>query len=154
MAKRRTRRQIQRACYTIIAGLLLFAWFSPYARAWVLAMLAWVAYEVLVCPTRCGVQNKSDGLPCANPVLGRLNACHVGDHSRKKLIALLRVRGAGHSRSTRGVLTPPSPSQSPGRATPDFIDEPAIEPHQRAMFYLTVIGTIGTIIQAVTGLAP
>jgi hypothetical protein len=152
VANRRTRRQIQKTCYLTIAGLLLFAWFSPYARVWALAMLVWVAYEVLLCPTRCGVQNKSDGLPCANPVLGRLNACHVGDHPRKKLIALLGMRGAGHSRSIRGVLSPPTPS--PSRTTPDFIDEPAVEPHQRAMFYLTVVGTIGTIIQAVTGLAP
>jgi hypothetical protein len=29
-----------------------------------------------------------------------------------------------------------------------------VEPHQRAMFSLTFVGTIGTIIQAVTGLAP
>jgi hypothetical protein len=152
MAHRRTRRRIQRTCCSTIAGLLLFAWFSPYARAWALAMLFWVAYEVLLCPTRCGVQNTSDGLPCANPVLGHLNACHVGDHPRKKLIALLGTRDAGHSRSTRGVLSPPA--LSPGRTTPDFIDEPAVEPHQRVIFYLTVIGTIGTIIQAVTGLAP
>src|SRR5437588_7194006 len=97
MAKKRTRREIQRACYLIIAGLIGFAWFSPYARAWALPMLVWVAYEVLLCPTRCGVQNKSDGLPCSNPVLGRWNACHVGDHPRKKFMAILRLIGVRKS---------------------------------------------------------
>ena len=153
MAKKRTRREMQKICYLVIVGLVGFAWFSSHARAWALPMLAWVAYEVLLCPTRCGVHNKSDGLPCSNPVLGRWNACHVGDHPRKKFLAILAMVGVRKASPGHRVFHG-STTQSLSQMAPDPLDRPTMEPHQRTMLYLTIIGTIGTVVQAVTGLIP
>jgi hypothetical protein len=159
MAKKLTRKETWRAGWLTVAILVALAWYSPDARLWGLPMFAWGAYELFFCPTSCGVQTKRDGSPCSHPVLGRLRACtNVGDHRRKKTALLLRMIGIysrknihQDHRSEPEVSTVHRSAAHQTGPSSDIDGEEKLEMNQRVMLYLTIVSTVGTVVQAVTG---
>ena len=157
MAKKLTRKEIWRAGWLTVAGLAAVAWYSPNPRLWGLPMFAWGAYELFFCPTACGVQTKRDKSPCGNPVPGRLRACtNVGDHRRKKVALLLRMLDLRalskrqHAPEPEAPAVPLSANRQASRSS-GMDGEEKLDTNQRIMLYLTIVSTIGTVVQAVTG---
>lgn len=143
MARRKTQRQRESAWWTAIGVLVVIAWYSGRPLMWAVPIFTWVVYELCFCPTACGVQTR-DGTPCRNDANGRLFACKAS-HWRLKRAVLLRWMGI--RRPYRTVTTTPLAPGSPVPTGPVQVD-----PNQRVMLYLTVIGTIAGVVQAVFSL--
>lgn len=140
MARRKTQRQRESAWWAAIGALGVIAWSSKQSLMWALPIFTWVVYELCFCPIACGVQTR-DGTPCRNNASGRLFACRPS-HWRLKRAVLLRW--VGIRRPYRIVTAAPAAPGSPAPVGPVQVD-----PNQRVMLYLTIIGTIAGVVQAV-----
>jgi hypothetical protein len=123
---------------------------------WALAVLTWSMYELCFCPTTCAVAIR-EATPCRNPTRGRLFACtEVPAHQHLKTDALWHLPGH-HNPLTRLRPTPsdgaPAAAHRKAPLTPSPSEHGYVEPTQRLMAYLAVIGLIATTVQTAVGLA-
>jgi hypothetical protein len=140
MARRKTQRQRESAWWAGIGVLVVMAWYSGRPLAWTLPIFTWVLYELCFCPIACGVQTR-DGTPCRNNASGRLYACTPAHWRLKRAVLLSWV---GIRRPYRTVTTAPV---TPGSLA--SVGSVQVDPNQRVMLYLTIIGTVAGVVQAV-----
>lgn len=144
MARRKTRRQRESAWWTAVGVCLVIAWYSGRPLVWTLPIFTWVLYQLCFCPIACGVQTRH-GTPCRNPASGRLFACSPAHWRLKRAVLLSWV---GIRRPYRSVTAAPAIAGSVAPVGPVQVD-----PNQRVMLYLTIIGTAAGVIQAIVSVA-
>jgi hypothetical protein len=148
---RRTRGPARPAWWTGIAALAALALYAGTWRMWALTVLVWCMYELCFCPTRCGVSAREDA-PCRNPVRGRLFACgDVAGHQQLKTDALWLRNPLTRLRLTHGDGVAAAHRKTP--LTPSPAEQGDVEPNQRIMAYVAVVGVLAVMVQAAVGLA-
>lgn len=140
VTRRKTQRARETTWWTAVGVLIVIAWYSGRPLIWVLPIFTWVVYELCFCPIACGVQTR-DGTPCRNNANGRLFACRPSHWRLKRAVLLSWV---GIRRPYRTVTLAPA---TPGGPAP--VGSVRVDPNQRIMLYLTIIGTIAGVVQAV-----
>jgi hypothetical protein len=125
--------------------LVVIAWFSDRPVLWVAPLFTWAAYELCFCPIACGVGTHK-GAPCRKSATGRLFACDPA-HQRLKRAVLLRW--VGIRRPYRTITTT---AGAPGGGAP--VGPVQVDPNQRVMLCLTVVGTLAGVVQALISVFP
>ena len=156
MAKR-TRAESQLAWWATIGAVGVATLYTGSWKLGALTMLLWSMYELCFCPITCSVATRRGGLPCRNGARGRLFACtQVPGHQRIKTDALWRLAGKRNPLARFRVTYDevPSTHQRAQQPSTPLSPEPGyVEPNQRFMTYIAIIGLAATLVQTATGLA-